>query len=203
MGGRGSTCQPKPRGARVDRAHPGAPRITGMQGDAWKICPRCGEEFVPTAERCGDCGVALVLEGEAQALAAAAPEEESPAHDDLADAEDLVPLREAEIAWARRLGDALRAARVPHRVTPLAGAERGVQAQWSGRWAVLVRREDLERAMHVDAERLRAEMPALEGGELVVRAADEAGDEGGPCPGCGFELAADAEECPECGLVFG
>jgi hypothetical protein len=57
--------------------------------------------------------------------------------------------------------------------------------------------------MHVDAERLREEMPALEGGELVVRAADEAGAEAGPCPGCGSELAADAEECPECGLVFG
>jgi len=167
-----------------------------------KLCPRCGEEFVPSAERCGDCGVALVLEGEAPPAPAEA--DAPPLHDDLSEADEVVPLREAEIAWARRLGDALRAAGVPHRVSPLPGAERGVQAQWSGRWAVYVRRDDLERALRVDAERLRHEMPDLADAELAVRPVDDpAAAEAGPCPACGADLGPDAAECPECGLVFG
>jgi hypothetical protein len=160
-----------------------------------KICPRCGEEYVPTTERCIDCGLPLVLEGDAPGTAAPAPLAEERGTE--LDPADLVLVREAEIAWARRLAAALEAAGVPCRAAPIAAPGSGAQGAWSGRWGVYVRRDDAGVAAEVDAARLREEIPDLGGEAAHGGAAPESA-----CPGCGHELASDAEECPECGLAF-
>jgi hypothetical protein len=158
-----------------------------------KLCPACGEEYLPTVERCVDCDVPLVHEGEtrqdlAPAEAGALPD---------AGTEDLILLREAEAAWARRLAESLGRAGVPCRVAPIPAAD-GARAAWSGRFGVFVRPADKARAREVDAARLREQLPDLDGD--VVPGGEE--EEVTACPACGSDVAPDAVECRACGLGF-
>jgi ribosomal protein L40E len=156
-----------------------------------KVCPRCGEEYVLTATTCVDCGVTLGFEGPA---AEAAPGL------DLPPAADLVALRHAEVSWIEGLAAALADAGVPSRVElPTAADERRVQGAGMGaiRCTLFVRPADVAAAARIDADFARTQVPDL------PEEADAAWGEAEVCPGCSAPLAADAAECPECGLSFG
>jgi hypothetical protein len=151
---------------------------------AYKVCPRCHSEFLPSVELCGDCGLPLVWEGEA-----------TEPHGDgglvLSSREGLVLVREAELGWARGLAQALARAGIPHRLDPGPAGGPGV------RWVVSVGAADAVRAQAVDADYARSELPDLEDSHPPEASASE-----DACPACGEPVGGDAAECPGCGLVF-
>ncbi|MEB2346634.1 MAG: hypothetical protein OZ948_18055 [Deltaproteobacteria bacterium] len=158
--------------------------------DAMKVCPRCGEEYVLTASTCVDCGVALGFEGP---TGAPDPGFELPP------AADLVAVRHAEVSWIEGLAAALAEAGVPSRVElPTEADERRVQGAGMGaiRCTLFVRPADVAAAARIDADFARTQVPDL------PEDARSAWDEAEACPGCEAPLAADAAECPECGLAF-
>lgn len=152
-----------------------------------KVCPRCGEEYVHTAQRCVDCDVPLGHD---------APEEEPTF--ELPPAEQLVPLRNAEVPWIEGLANALAEAGIPSRVELPRREEDTVQSRGLGaiRCTIYVRPEDGAAATRIDAEFARTQVP-----DLPVEDAGEWGESEG-CPACGA-VVGDAVECPECGLAFG
>lgn len=153
-----------------------------------KICPRCGEEYVHTMQRCSDCDVALGSDAPVDAPILELPP-----------AEQLIPLRNAEVSWIEGLAHALAEAGIPSRVELPRREDQTVQSRGMGaiRCNLYVRPEDAKAAAGVDAEFARTQVP-----DLPDAQAGEWG-ESETCPGCGSELAADASECPECGLSFG
>jgi hypothetical protein len=153
---------------------------------AYKVCPGCEAEYLPSVEVCLDCGLPLVSEGEAR----------EPGWDKglvLPPGEGLVLVREADLRWAVGLGRAFAEAGIPHRLDPASRTDAGL------RWAVWVGAPDAPQAAAVDAEYARRELPEMNEApsELGAAPSDDR------CPACGEALAADARECPECGLVFG
>jgi ribosomal protein L40E len=153
-----------------------------------KICPRCGEEYVHSAQTCAECGVALGFEAPAE-----------PERLELGPAEGLVALRNAEVPWIEGLAQALAEAGVASRVElPTEIDANRVQGRGTGalRCTLYVRSEDAAAAARVDAAFARTQVPDL------PEEADAGWGESQGCPGCGAPLAADAEECGECGLVF-
>jgi len=153
-----------------------------------KICPRCGEEYVHTMQRCVDCDVPL---GSDAPVAEAAIE--------MPPIEQLVALRNAEVAWIEGLAHALADAGIPSRVELPRREDQSVQSRGMGaiRCNIFVRPEDGPAATRVDAEFARTQVPDLPDAEAGEWGESES------CPGCGTELGADATECPECGLSFG
>lgn len=153
-----------------------------------KICPRCGEEYVATVERCVECGVPLGAEGPGEP----APLEELPP------LESLVALRNAEVSWIDGLAHALAEAGIPSRVELPPQDDRPVQGRGMGavRCTIHVRREDAAAAARIDAEFARTQVPDLPEGTSAGWAEAET------CPGCDSPVATDARECPECGLTF-
>jgi predicted amidophosphoribosyltransferase len=149
-----------------------------------KLCPRCGEEYLATVERCAACDVPLVAEGEGVFEAAL----------ELPPAAELVRLRVEHPTWIETLAERLAEAGIPSRVELFAGdrpATRGAAP-----CALFVRPEDAERAGAIDAELLRAQIPDLpEGVGSAWREAEA-------CPACGSALDPDASECAGCGLAF-
>src|SRR5690606_10064268 len=159
---------------------------------AMKICPRCGEEYVLAASTCADCGVPLGFERPAAVAEPAAP--------DLPETAALVAVRHAEVSWIEGLAGALAEAGIASRVElPQAADERRVQGAGMGaiRCTLYVRPEDASEAARIDADFARSQVPDLP--EDAVSAWQDAE----ACPGCETPLAADAVECPECGLAFG
>jgi len=155
----------------------------------YRVCPRCGAEYVPSVGRCLDCGVDLIREGEV--APPVEPEIELPP------VAELRLVRPAELAWAQDLAAALIEQGVSCRLEILRpGADDAARARGLGpRYGVFVRPEDAARAAEVDAVHARTQLPDLEGAEALAGS-----DEG--CPACGADVAGDAVECPECGLVF-
>ena len=154
-----------------------------------KICPRCGEEYVHTVQRCVDCDVPLGSD---------APAAEAPVPD-LPPSEELVALRNAEVPWIEGLAHALADAGIPSRVELPRREDQSVQSRGMGaiRCNLFVRPEDAEAAARVDAEFARTQVPDM------PEEVESAWGEAEACPGCGEPLAADAIECSECGLSFG
>jgi hypothetical protein len=156
-----------------------------------KYCPRCGEEFVLSASTCSDCGVPLGFDAPDPS---AGPPLELPA------AEGLLSLRHAEVSWIEGLAEALGEAGIPSRVElPTEADDRRVQGRGMGavRCTIFVRPEDGSAAARIDADFARTQVPDL------PDEADAAWGEADACPGCGSALAADSEECGDCGLAFG
>lgn len=158
----------------------------------YKICPECQEEYTLVATRCADCGVDLV-HGDEVALA----EEELEA---LPPASELECVRVAPLAWIRALSEALQQGGVVHRVEPASAAD-APEDQRPGvfgdiqLFGLYVRLEHVSVARELDgsiaAQVFPEEAPVLEEGEEET------------CPACGAALAADATECPDCGLRLG
>jgi ribosomal protein L40E len=153
-----------------------------------KICPRCGEEYVHTMQRCRDCDVPLGSEAPVDEVVLELPP-----------AEQLIPLRNAEVPWIEGLAHALAEAGIPCRVELPRREDQTVQSRGMGaiRCNIYVRPEDAAAAARIDAEFARTQVPDLPDAEAGEWGEVEA------CPGCGTELGADATECAECGLSFG
>lgn len=160
----------------------------------YKVCPECRVEHVRSATRCIDCDVELVEPG---ALPEEA-EEEEPA--DLPPASELTCVRVAPLPWIRSLSDALEQQGVAHRVegaTP-EDAPEGQSAAVFGDarlFGLYVPEPDAGAARELDSRIAALVLPdgaaPLEEGEEEI------------CPACSTPLAADAVECPDCGLVLG
>ncbi len=153
-----------------------------------KICPRCGEEYVHTMQRCRDCDVPLGSDAPVAGVVVEMPP-----------ADQLVALRNAEVSWIEGLAHALAEAGIPSRVELPRREDQSVQSRGMGaiRCNIYVRPEDAEAAARVDAEFARTQVPDM------PEESESAWGEAEACPGCGSELGADAIECPECGLSFG
>jgi len=157
----------------------------------YKYCPVCRSEYTLIATRCIDCDVDLV---DADAL---------PAEEELQSfppASELECVRVAPMAWIRALSAALQKGGVAHRVEP-ATAEDAPEEQRPDAFGdvqlfgLYVQSEHAPPARELDgtiaSQLLPEEAPPLAEGE------EEA------CPACGTALAAEAIECPDCGLSFG
>lgn len=151
-----------------------------------KLCPQCGEEYLHTVATCGDCGVPLVDESEL------ARRQEETAPSELPASEELASLRSADPSWIRALSEALSVERIPHRVELVEAKSRAR----GGRCVLLVRREDTERALGIDAQVARSQIPDLPEGSSAGWSESES------CPACGEAVDASAHECAGCGLVF-
>jgi len=162
-----------------------------------KVCPSCRDEYLPQMSRCRECGVDLVYEDEL--VAAPRPDPD----DALALAVEGVLLREAGAQWAGGLADALVAAGIACRIGATPAHEQGRaegRAVASLPLGVFVGEADLAAARRIDAAFLREQVPDLADAAIIAAGESVDADEG--CPACGEPVAADAHECPECGLVF-
>jgi hypothetical protein len=111
-----------------------------------------------------------------------------------------VAVRHAEVSWIEGLAAALADAGVPSRVElPTEADARRVQGAGMGaiRCTLFVRPDDVAAAARIDAEFARTQVPDL------PEDAQSAWGETEVCPACETPIAADAVECPECGLAFG
>jgi hypothetical protein len=152
-----------------------------------RVCPECGEEYLPTVLRCVDCGVSLEAGAPARADEAA----------ELPPAAQLVLVRSSSLAIAQGLSERLSEAGITHRIQVVPDAPGGDDERprpAAMPYGVYVREADAAEALAVDREYLRSQLPDLP-------ADAEAGAEGG-CPACGAPVAADAAECPDCGLAL-
>ncbi len=163
-----------------------------MSTDLYKHCPECRTEYTRFVTRCTDCDVDLV---HAETL----PDEEGEI-EAFPPASQLECVRVAPIAWIRALSEALRERGLAHRVEPATDrdAPDGQRPEVFGEvqlFGLYVRSECASPARELDGsiagQLLPEEAPPLEEGE------EEA------CPACGVALAADAIECPDCGLRLG
>ena len=155
----------------------------------FQVCPSCEDEFTLAVFECPKCGVALVSPD----MIAPAPEP-----GDFPEVDALKCVRVGPLPWTRAISTALTEAGIAHRVEPDSRreAEGGVDperfagAALYGTWVLP---EDLASAQTVDTEIFAV----FEAEAAPVSAGSEA------CPACESPLAADALECPDCGLVFG
>ena len=155
-----------------------------------RICPQCGDEYTLIPSECAECRVPLVFPDEL------APEVAPEAFPPTA---ELECVRIGPLPWTRALSGALEQAEIRHRVEPdlRSEAEGGIDrstfdgADVFGTW---VRRPDIEAAQEID----KIVFAHVHGQE--DDAPDAAADE--VCPACQSPLAANALECPDCGLSF-
>jgi len=157
------------------------------------VCPECRCEYFASAERCADCGVALVHPD-------SVVDEEV---EELPPVSELVPIRIASVSWMRGFSEMLSEAGLPHRVdlAPTQGeqTEQVRRRSHDQGVAVYVLAEDRERALALDSAYLRAQIPDApeEASAHAIELSDEC------CPACGDALAEAAEECSGCGLFVG
>ena len=125
-----------------------------------KICPRCGEEYVHTMQRCADCDVPLGSEAPV-----AEPAFEMPP------VEQLVALRNAEVAWIEGLAHALADAGIPSRVELPRREDQSVQSRGMGaiRCNLFVRPEDGKAATRVDASVMKCSRSSPSGSDAASR----------------------------------
>lgn len=159
----------------------------------YRMCPACRGEYTPQASRCVDCDVELVWADEWSEPAGEAPRALPPVG-------ELACVRVAPLAWIRALSEALQERGVAHRVEParVEDAPEGQRPQVFGAaqlFGLWVPDEGLEEAAGLDG-RIAARL-------LPEEAPPLAEDDEEACPACGATLAADAVECPDCGLAFG
>lgn len=153
------------------------------------VCPSCGSEFQPHVTRCIDCGTQTRSSW-------AAPErprvvravEEMPAFGfSLPRDVEATVVRIVDLGWAERLGRLLETRGVPCRIE----VQDPVAAPFS--YSVCVAEADFQRALEIDREHMRTEMP--EAGFIELPPGDV-------CPACGARGAFEEEGCPSCGLGF-
>jgi uncharacterized protein with PIN domain len=165
----------------------------------YRVCLECGEEFRPEIARCSDCGGALsdVYEDESGPLvsppASLAAEPAPPPDADLADFRPIFVGGQAVLLVP--LAERLKAEQVDFRLAEeMADPERGTAS-----FSLLVREADRARALLALAPLLGEET-----GEGRLHAVESHFAQSGRyvrCPACDTEIAASANECPECGLV--
>lgn len=160
--------------------------------ERFKVCERCGSEFVPAVESCIDCGGPLV---EVDTRMTTAPREsrEPPPPPDLntsplCAADDPSLVREEDVSYIQPLAKRLRAAGIRCDVNQ--NCKKGC----SGRVALWVPAADLAPAVAIDRELFAI---------LVPDAASFVDLDGDGCPACGTPRGAGQVDCAECGLALG
>ena len=165
----------------------------------YRVCRECGEEFRPEVARCSDCGGELsdVYEDESGQVVGSPPSPlVAPAPPPEAELADFRPIFVgAQAGLLVPLAERLKANQVAFRLAEeMADAERGTAS-----FSLLVREEDRARALTALAPLLGDET-----GESRLHAVESHFADSGRyarCPACDTEIAANATECPECGLV--
>ncbi|MDH3519201.1 MAG: hypothetical protein OEM49_01995 [Myxococcales bacterium] len=155
----------------------------------YKVCPACHAEYMPLVARCADCDVELVSDD-------TLPSDEVDL-DAFPPAAELDCVRVAPIPWIRALSEALQHRGVAHRVEA-ANADDAPDGQRPDSFGdvrlfgLYVQQAHAAAARELDAciaaQLLQEEAPPLPEGEADA------------CPACDSVLAADATECPDCGL---
>lgn len=151
-----------------------------------RVCPECGAEYLPHVVDCPHCEVPTRSRLELASQQAAAGRDLA-----LGAGAEAVALRTAPLAWARELAAFLADHGVPSRI----GQVEDCGPSCSDRCAVLVRAEDLQRAVRLDQEHLSRQVP-----ETFADLADLPGDR---CPACGAAVGEGEGECSDCGLALG
>jgi hypothetical protein len=164
-----------------------------VSDDAEKSCPSCGTGYQAWATRCADCDIAL--DGSEPAPAEREPVEDLDEADDAPALDDLRPLRTAPLQWLRRLQATLADDGVRSWILAEEQACTADHQHVKGcglHIALWVGADDLPRALELDREHERSELPDL--------APTTVSDDG--CPACGEACPPEAVECPACGLAF-
>jgi hypothetical protein len=159
----------------------------------FKICPRCGDEFVPHVETCPDCRVAL------QVSDGSPPPPRSAGNAAPLALENAVALRRGTTSELRQIAEALSAEGIACAVDtdPPGGQLR--RASERGRTgsevplAVFVDAQHAAAAQRVLAQWVEAAIPDV---DQVTEGAIDA------CPGCGEPLPEHPTACASCGLEF-
>ncbi len=154
----------------------------------YQICPSCKGEFTLVVDRCSECDVDLV-----------APDSAMGDPDHFPPASELTCVRVAPAQWIEAVSEGLEQRDIPHRVEPVAPGDipEGVEVVGTGELVGLFVADDgLAAAREIDQAIAAQVLPEQHAEPLPQGEAES-------CPACGEELAADAAECPECGLAFG
>ena len=150
----------------------------------YQICPSCGGEFTLAVTRCAECDVDLVPPGSDE--------------DEFPPASELACVRVAPVPWIQALSEALEQREVIHRVEPVAPDDAPDAARAFGKvelFGLYVDDAGLDLARDLDRQIAAQALPEQQADPLAE-------DEVETCPACGEPLAADATECPACGLAF-
>jgi hypothetical protein len=160
--------------------------------ERFKLCTRCGSEYVWTMESCIDCGGPLTEVDPRMTTPPRGRREPSPltdlrpAHVFTAADEPLV-LRQEELPYVQALAERLRAAGIPYEVFAPDDCRGGCSTKYS----VLVGTADFVAAAAVDRQVLAELVPDAE----TFVDLDTAG-----CPACGTPRIPGAVDCADCGL---
>ena len=150
-----------------------------------KICPDCETEYLPHIEKCADCGTVLLLHEEHSRV-----REEKKQLAEKA-VRNAVVLREGDLKWLDELCNVLIDAGIPCSVISDEGCNKG---RCGDNWQLIVSKEDVESAKERIEEYFMEMHPE-------IRASNELVSQG-RCPACGSPVAADANECRDCGLTL-
>jgi hypothetical protein len=165
-----------------------------VDSTAEKVCPQCHCEYLAVAENCADCDTALVHPSELGKTAQVAA---------LPPAAEMIPLRIATTSFIEALSGMLSEAGISHRVDAAPDADSEADGGNESRArrqshdvgvAIYILEEDVERALAVDAEFIRQQIPD--------QPEQDAAHDDETCPACGDPCPPDAAECPGCGLPF-
>jgi ssDNA-binding Zn-finger/Zn-ribbon topoisomerase 1 len=148
-----------------------------------KICPDCEAEYLPHIEKCADCGAGLLTFEEHRK----AQEEKKRIMEKIV--ENTVVVREGDLNWMSELRAVLIEDGIPCTVHSDAGCKKGCCGTAC---RLLVSSEDLERARERIEEYYMEVSPELRASRELISE--------GKCPACGSPVAADDQECRDCGL---
>jgi hypothetical protein len=104
---------------------------------------------------------------------------------------NAVVVREGDLKWVDELYNVLLDAGIPCTVTSDTSCNKG---RCGDTWQLIVSKDDLERAKERIEEYFMEMHPE-------IRASNELVSQG-KCPACGSPVAADANDCPDCGLTL-
>ena len=162
--------------------------------EGFKVCERCGSEFVPRVESCLDCGGPLTEVDPRMTTPPLRrpPKPPPPAGEDnplvLRRADDPTALCKEPLPYVQGLTRKLRAAGIRHDV--LAPDRKDGQQKYG----VFVAAVDFPAADEIHRRHFV---------ELVPEAVGFVDLDAGGCPACGTPPAPGAVECSECGLTIG
>lgn len=156
-----------------------------MSQNGVKICPDCRAEYFPHILKCADCGTSLL-----------SPEELKRAEEDKRrlqekSLEDMVVVRQGDLQWMDELCNVLLDSGISSTVHVDPGCSKGCCGDTC---RLVVSSQDAERAQERIEEYFREMHPELRESHELARQ--------GNCPACGTPVAADAVECPDCGLIL-
>lgn len=150
-----------------------------------KVCPECNAEYFAHIVECAGCGVPLKLPEELEALLERQRQFEEE------EVQNGVAIKEGEKNLIFELHHVLIEKGYPCRVITSPGATPG---KCEEKFLLIVPEEEAPSATQSLKDHSHEMYPELkESEELAAQ---------GRCPACGFDVGADAKECPDCGLIL-